>query len=265
MGGVKEISSPEIRTVSEVRGCDGCPLRILRPENSFVAPTTGNSLRLAIGEAPGQAEAEKGTPFVGGSGRWLKVIYGKAGLQQTAVGAINCIQCQADPDKNTFPTDSQARSYISEADAYKAVEHCKKNHVLPFLQSRPWKRIDIFGDKPLKFILGKVGGVGMWRGTPLPVPELGPEPIAIATFHPSYIARDQSMLPIAINDLIKPLDIEPEHYDIYPTLDKVREFRAKRFAFDIECDRWTKAISMVGLSASPYHSLVVPFTGEYIK
>jgi uracil-DNA glycosylase family 4 len=238
-------------------------MRNLFPKNTFVPPREGTNLRLAIDEAPGATEAETGIPFSGGSGRWLKVLYGKAGGKESDNSVINCIQCQ--PENNIFPTDPQGKTYISEGDAHTAVAHCIKAHVEPFLKSRPWERIDTFGDKPLKLILGKSGGVSQWRGTILPVPLLGPEPRAIPTFHPAYIARDQDMLPIVINDLRRDLKIEPEHYDIYPTLDQVRSFRYKRFAFDIECDRWTHAISMVGLSAKPFESLVVPFTGEYIN
>jgi uracil-DNA glycosylase family 4 len=237
-------------------------MRTLYPNNTFVAPSSGGSLRLAIGEAPGATEADEGRPFVGGSGRWLDMFYRKAGMKKDDIAQCNVIQCQ--PPNNIFPTDAIARMYISDEDAHKAVGQCIKNHVQPLLKSRPWKRVDTFGDKPLKFILEKSGGVSQWRGTILPVPFLGPEPRAIATFHPSYIQRDQSMIPVVINDLGKTLDIEPERYNIYPTLDEVKRFTFKTFAFDIECDRWTKKISMIGLAATPYEAMCIPFEGEYI-
>jgi uracil-DNA glycosylase family 4 len=238
-------------------------MRQLFPDNNFVAPYLSDDLRIMVGEAPGASEAEQGVPFVGGSGRWLKVIYAKAGIKFEGVSRCNVINCQS--PNNIFPTDSQARSYISDSEAHQSVQQCLKNHVEPLLKSRPWKRIDTFGDKPLKFILGKSGGVTTWRGSILPVESLGPAPIAVPTFHPAYIARDQSMLPVVINDLRKTLTVEPENYEIYPTLDQVRAFHATKFAFDLECNRWNNAdISMVGLSASPYCALVVPFTGEYI-
>lgn len=199
---------------------------------------------------------------MGGSGRWLSTLYRKAGVPEKENSVINCIQCR--PENNVFPTDSAARSYISEADAHEAVEHCQKAHVVPFLESRPWKRVDTFGDKPLKIVLGKSGGVSNWRGSILPVPALGDRPVAVPTFHPAYIARDQSMIPVVINDLRKTLDVEPEFYSIYPTLAEVKRFTFKTFAFDIETDRWTRTIKMVGLSADPFHAIVVPFTGEYI-
>ena len=252
-----------IQNVSQIASCEGCPFRKLFPDNTFVAPREGTNLRLAIGEAPGSTEAEEGKPFVGGSGRWLKTLYSKAGGCEAENSVCNVIQCR--PPDNIFPTDSLARSYISDGDAHTTVQHCIKNHVVPFLKSRPWKRVDTFGDKPLKFILEKSGGVSNWRGSVLPVPALGSEPLAVPTFHPAYIARDQAMLPVVINDLRKTLEIEPEHYEIYPTLDTVRAFRSKRFAFDIECNRWNhNEITMVGLSDSPFNALVVPYSGEYI-
>ena len=237
-------------------------MRRLFPLNNFVAPKEGSNLRLGIGEAPGATEEEQGEPFVGGSGRWLVQLYSKAGAKKEDNSYINCIQCR--PPDNKFPTDSTAQEYISKEEGHQAVEHCIKNHVEPFLKSRPWKRVDTFGDKPLKFILGKSGGVSNWRGSILPVPALGTKALAVPTFHPAYIARDQAMIPVAINDLRKTLEIEPERYNIFPTLPEVKRFTARRFAFDIECDRWTQAISMVGLSASNFESIVIPFSGEYI-
>ena len=60
------------KTVSETSGCEGCPMRRLFPDNTFVAPKfpTGKDLnRLVIAEAPGETESEMGEPLVGGSDR----------------------------------------------------------------------------------------------------------------------------------------------------------------------------------------------------
>jgi uracil-DNA glycosylase family 4 len=238
-------------------------MRRLFPDNPFVAPRQGRNFRLAIGEAPGAEESEAGEPFVGSAGGWLRNIYAKAGLNESENSAINCIQCR--PPDNVFPTDSPARWYISEKEAYESVQHCRQAHVEPFLRSRDWKRIDVFGDKPLRFILEKPSGITRWRGTSLPVPSLGDSRIALPTFHPAYIARDQSMFPVAVNDLRKTLEVEPERYNIYPSLADVKNFKATKFAFDIETDGWTRKISMVGLSSEDYGAIVVPFVGEYIE
>lgn len=192
----------------------------------------------------------------------MKALYGKAGLREAENSVINVIQCR--PPNNIFPTDALARGYITASDGERAVAHCLKHHVEPFLKSKPWKRIDTFGDKPLKYILEKTGGVTQWRGTVLPVPSLGPALVALPTFHPAYIARDQSMVPIVVNDLKKPLVKDPEHYNVYPTLEQVKAFKAKKFAFDIETNRWTQEVLMVGLSAEDFKAIVVPFREPYI-
>jgi uracil-DNA glycosylase family 4 len=251
------------KTVCEIEGCNGCPMRRLFPDSTFVAPRVGTNYRVMIGEAPGTTEAEQGALFVGSSGGWLRNIYAKAGLNEAENSALNVIQCQ--PPGNVFPTDPAARNYITDKEAYEAVAHCKKAHVEPFLRSRPWTRVDAFGDKPVRFILDKTAGISRWRGTALSVPILGDKLLAIPTFHPTYLAKDQAMLPVAINDLRKPLEKEPEFYNIFPSLADVKAFRATKFAFDIETSGWTKEISMVGFSAEDYTSIVVPFQGEYVN
>src|SRR5579859_4478321 len=91
---------------------------------------------------------------------------------------------------------------------------------------------------------------------------------AIATLHPSYLARDQVCLPVAINDLRKGLVPPPEHYDLHPSLETVRNFTATEVAFDIETAYWwgdARKITMVGLSDKLYHAIVVPFQGPYVS
>lgn len=253
------------QTVSQITGCTGCPLRDLNPNETFVPPKEGYGLRLAFGEAPGEQESIKGEPFVGGSGRMLDSLYNKAGVKLAEVTVANVINCR--PKDNLFPTDSKSRCYISEADAYKAVQHCYQNHNLPLIQLRPWKRLDLIGEKALRFIGQRDGGIFRWRGSPIPVPAIDPDkPMAIATLHPSYLMRDQAMYPVAAGDLAKSLELPPEHYNLYPTVDEVRAFTAPEFAFDIETTYGAdRTIKMVGLSAESYKAIVVPFTSAYIE
>lgn len=246
-------------------------MRRLFPDNRLVEPRWGTGLRLAVGEAPGEEEARQGEPFVGGSGAWLRGrqngprrqggFYGAAHVADNSLTFVNVIQCR--PPGNVFPTDAKARSYISAADAETAVNHCVKAHLEPVLRARAWTRIDLFGDKALRAVTGRRESITELRGTPLPVPAIdGTKPLAVPTFHPSYVARDQTMIPVVVNDLLKDLRPMPELFTLFPTLDQVREFTATTFAFDIETAP-NGDITMVGLSARPYHALVVPFSGEY--
>lgn len=241
-------------------------MRRLFPENTFVSHKPGTGLRLVIAEAPGEDEQLQGEPLVGGAGKWFNALIAKARLRRDELTLANVIQCR--PPENMFPTDGKARCYISQTEAHESVRHCIKEHVEPLLRSRPWQRIDVLGEKPLRFLLGKEEGIFKWRGSPLPVPAIDPDrPLAVPTLHPAYVMRDQDVIPVVINDLLKGLTPPPERYNLMPSLADVRAFTAKEFAFDIETMYWglgSPQIKMVGLAARPYEAIVVPFQGAYI-
>ena len=251
-----------IQKVCDVEACKGCPMREMFPDNTFVPPRLGTNLRLAVGAAPSAKENEEGGPFADG---WRSGVYRKAGLKEQEISTLNILQCQ--PPNDIFPTDPEGKTYATPDQAVKIIKHCKEAHVLPMLEAKPWERIDVLGDKPLRYLLGRGGGIHVWRGSVLPVPDLDNRRIAIATFAPNYLGKDQAMYPVVVNDLRKTLDIEPERYNIYPSLSDVKSFVSTKFAFDIETVGWTTGttrISMVGLSAKDYEAIVVPFEGEYI-
>ena len=249
-------------------------MRELFPSNTFVSPklpVLGKDLvRLVIAEAPGELESEKGEPLVGGSGKVFDRLCRAAGIDRDGLTLTNCIQCR--PPENAFPTDSVARKYISKADGEAAVNQCYKNHLLPLLRSREFTRIDLLGDKPLRIVAGKMGGISNLRGSPLDIPRglnLAPSR-GIATFHPSYLMRDQVFLPVAVNDLKKSL-IEPlENYKPFPSIEEVRAFKYKRLVADIECPKYrtlgdSAPIEMVGLCGEATVAICVPVRGEYIS
>lgn len=240
---------------------DGQRVHYKGGEQNFVPVFRGTGNRLVIAEAPGEQEDVSGIPLCGGAGRWFDFGCKKAGVRREELTLLNVINCR--PPQNVFPTDSEAARYITREDAGRAVEQCLKAHVRPVLEERRWDRIDLLGDKPLRFLAGLGEGIFKWRGSPMEV--CGSR--AMPTLHPAYIARDQSMLPVFINDLAKGTQEPPEHYNLQPTLDDVRRFSAKEFAFDIETAYWwgdhTK-VTMVGLSDRLYHAMVVPFEGAYI-
>lgn len=240
-------------------------MRKLFPENIFVPPKWGSGKRLVIAEAPGETETQTGEPLTGGAGTWFDICVKKAGLRRDELTITNCLSCR--PPGNVFPTSNDARSYISLADGEAAVSQCLTNHLEPVLQDRRWERVDILGATPLEYVVGKSDGIFKWRGSPLPIRQLGEKPICVPTLHPAYLARDQVMLPVVVNDLRKGLQPPPEYYNLTPTLEQVKAFRSKEFALDIETRYWwgeATKISMVGFCDRPYHAIVVPFQGEYI-
>jgi uracil-DNA glycosylase family 4 len=257
----------QLKTVSETPGCDGCPMQKLQPGATFVAPKmprNGKDLvRLVIAEAPGQEENDKGEPLVGGSGKVFDRLCQAAGISRDGLTLSNCIQCK--PPGNVFPTDAAARNYISKADAEASVQHCFKAHVEPLLVSRRWSRVDLLGDKPLRIVGGK-SGISTWRGSPLSIHGTLK---GIATYHPSYLMRDQVFLPVAVNDLKKSLEEPEEHYKPFPSLEDVQNFKYKNFAFDIECPKYrtmgnAAPVEMVGLCGKAGEAICVPVRGPYI-
>lgn len=153
--------------VSEIEGCNGCPMQKLFPNNVFVPVKWGKGDRLAIGEAPGENESVQGEPFVGGAGKIFDWMYSANGVKRDQLTIINVIQCR--PPDNIFPTDRDARKYIDLASAEKSVWQCIKNHVLPVMETKNWKRIDIWGGKALRYIAGKFEGISKWRGSPIEI------------------------------------------------------------------------------------------------
>lgn len=153
--------------VSEIEGCKGCPLAKLFPDNNFIPPQMGPSFRLVIGEAPGEQESLECKPLVGGSGRIFNMLYRKAGVPRESLTILNILQCR--PLDNIFPTDRAARQYISEQDGKAAVKQCLRNHVIPILESRPWTRLDLIGNKALEWMTGLKEGILKWRGSPLTI------------------------------------------------------------------------------------------------
>ncbi len=266
-----------MKKVSETPECSGCPMQRLFPDNTFVAPTIRPlGTRLVVGEAPGSTENSTGESFTGATGGWLRGrfdeqrrewkggLFARAGINDNEVSRVNCIQCQ--PLNNKFPTDPDAREYISKSDAEAAIEQCHNRVVVPVLRSRAWSRIDILGDKALRQVCKKDGGIMRWRGSPLAVPDIdATRPLAVPTIHPAALARDQSMLPAVVSDLKKGLQLAPEFYNPHPDLAAVQAFTATTFAFDIETDMQTGQIICVGLSSEAFRAICVPFKGAYLS
>jgi uracil-DNA glycosylase family 4 len=194
-----------IKTVSQTPGCEGCPMRRLFPNETFVSPQRPNLARdlnrLVIAEAPGEQESREGQPLVGGAGRVFDSLLKLAGIPRDGLTIINCLNCR--PPDNVFPTDRKARTYISEEDAQIAVDHCITHHVDPVIRERDWDRVDLLGGKSLRFVAKKQGGISEWYGRPVPIERPGKaRVIGVPIYHPSYLKQwGQSKKAVTVNDL----------------------------------------------------------------
>jgi uracil-DNA glycosylase family 4 len=235
-------------------------MRAKFPNNTFVGPKLGGN-RLVVAEAPGAEEAAAGEPLVGGSGRLFDGLCSKAGVSRSSLTILNTIQCR--PPNNVYPLAADARSYISQSDAAASVAQCFEKHVRPVLESRKWSRIDVLGDRALTAITG-AHGIYNFRGFITESKHAPGVENVVPTIHPAALMRDQSMFPVVISDLKKSLVQPPEYYNEYPSLSDLEDFNYSTFAFDIENNRWTGEVYMVGLSGERFKALVVPFKGPYI-
>lgn len=221
----------------------------------------GPSLRLVVAEAGGEQEELNGTPLIGPSGKVFDMLLRKAGVYRDQVSVANTLSCR--PPNNIYPTDAAARQYCTDTEAATIVKHCFEHHLAPVLQARPWERIDAIGDKSLRVLTGKTDGIMKWRGSPLPL--IGQKtPKVIGLLHPSYLMRDAGMIPSAISDLAKTINVPPQHYNLQPTLEDLEGFHPDILYTDIETNRFTNQITMVGIALGPHRVIVVPFQGAYI-
>lgn len=239
---------------------DGKSIRHLGKDQTFVSPKFGTGKRLVIAEAPGETESHLGEPLVGGSGQFFDSLCNQAGVRRDSLTLCNTIQCR--PPDNIFPLSSDARAYISKSDAEAAVEQCYRRHVAPLIQGQEWTRIDTLGERALGAVTG-LTGITRYRGSILSA-KLTPDKFnVVATYHPSYLMRSQSEIPVVISDLRKSLVQPPERYNLYPSVGEVEGFNYKSICIDIETNRYSKEIYLVGISGRPFEVLVVPFKSAY--
>lgn len=139
---------------------------------------------LFIGEAPGEQEDREGRPFVGRSGQLLNHALQKAGLNRADVYITNIVKCR--PPNNRTPTPAEL----------------KTGRELLLL-----KQIEIINPKVI-CTLGAAALTGLTE-KPYPITKIRGQPIdfnghiLLPTFHPAYILRNQTALPIFLADIKK--------------------------------------------------------------
>ncbi|HXF63971.1 MAG TPA: uracil-DNA glycosylase [Caldilineaceae bacterium] len=96
----------------EVRNLRASPLYEFRVANRY-KPVIGegslDAFIMFIGEAPGEAEAKSGRPFVGASGRLLDELLRGIGLERSSVYITNVVKDR--PPENRDPTREEIELY----------------------------------------------------------------------------------------------------------------------------------------------------------
>lgn len=238
--------------------CSGCPINHVT--TGYVPLELGTGKELWVGEAADREDAQTGKPFSGGAGSWLSSMMRAARISRTSPSIINVLGCH--PPDNIFP-GSMKWSATDRSTARGAVEYCRQHHLEPALSQIQPTRIVALGNEALRAVTNR-SGILQWRGSPLPLRgRMAEGPKVVPTLHPAFLMRQAALFSVAVQDLRRRLDLPPEDYDLYPTIDTVRSFAATTFSFDFEWDS-TGSITMCGLSDRWYKSICVPFVGEFI-
>ena len=237
-----------------------CALCNVAPVNQGFAfgegPTTARIM--LVGEALGEQEANEGRPFVGGTGRMLRMMLHQAGLGPADYYLTNVVKCR--PPGNATPKSTEidfcTRTYLNQE-----VSHVSPNVIVPV------------GDTALRhFIPGAPAGITMVRGHIFASPMGKVIPIV----HPSFVARgNPEFWAITVADLKRikehasssSLPVRLERFNISPTLKEVLDTikmlleTGTEFAFDIETlgERENINVICIGLAWSPHDAICIPF------
>lgn len=144
---------------------------------------------LFVGEGPGRDEASSGRPFVGKTGTLLRKVIGHAKPEGMNVAYSNAVRCMpTEGDKIRAPFDDE-------------ISHCR-----PFLL-RDIERIDpdvivALGNSAIKALLQiPEPKIGKLHGQHQEVEIAGRKRVVYMTWHPSYISRNLSQIPMFLDEV----------------------------------------------------------------
>lgn len=167
------------RIEDEWRECQRCPLHALA-RNVVVGTGPVPCDIIVIGEAPGEDEDERGTPFIGKSGQLLRAVAREADLDMSMDAYITNV-CACRPPQNRTPNDVE-------------IAACSPR-MIALLQAVQPKVALLVGMTPLKAMTGATSGITRVRGWDFKVSWTWKgqrhEITAIPTYHPAYLLRMQ--------------------------------------------------------------------------
>jgi uracil-DNA glycosylase family 4 len=189
--------SQEAETMAGDRGCDACPLqltwpRLGTPQMAMSGPVGADIL--ALGEAPGEEEDERGAPFVGPSGKMLRRHIPHRQMDRVAYS--NAARCR--PPGNRTPTGHEM--------------HCCSVFLEEDINAGAFKAILGLGGTPLLRFFNDAS-ISQMVGVRFPI-EIGNHALwYYATFHPAFLlhnggdrAREYPVFAASIKNFFAGLD-----------------------------------------------------------
>ncbi|ORV92387.1 uracil-DNA glycosylase [Mycobacterium interjectum] len=169
-------------------GCRGCPLYADATQTVFGHGDSGAPLML-VGEQPGDQEDRAGLPFVGPAGRLLARALDDAGIDPALTYQTNAV-------KHFKFTRKGGKRRIHQKPSRTEVVACRPWLIAEIEAVRP-RVVVCLGATAAQSLLGAAFRVSAQRGELIGFPStvdvrVDPEPIVVATVHPSSVLRDRS-------------------------------------------------------------------------
>jgi len=170
------------------KGCHGCDLFRDATQTVFGRGRSGVPLML-VGEQPGDREDRAGAPFVGPAGQLLARALDDAGIDPAQTYQTNAV-------KHFKFTRKSGKRRIHQKPGRTEVVACRPWLIAEIEAVRP-RVIVCLGATAAQSLLGTAFRVSAHRGEVLPLPaavetRVAPEPVLLATVHPSSVLRDRS-------------------------------------------------------------------------
>jgi len=168
--------------------CHGCDLFADATQTVFGHGRPGAPIML-VGEQPGDQEDRAGLPFVGPAGRLLARALDEADIHPTLTYQTNAV-------KHFKFTRKGGKRRIHQKPNRTEVVACRPWLIAEIEAVRP-QVIVCLGATAAQSLLGAAFRVSAQRGQVLELPpaaavDVTPEPIVVATVHPSSVLRDRS-------------------------------------------------------------------------
>jgi uracil-DNA glycosylase len=168
--------------------CHGCPLFADATQTVFGHGRPGAPIML-VGEQPGDQEDRAGLPFVGPAGRLLARALDEADIDPTLTYQTNAV-------KHFKFTRKGGKRRIHQKPSRTEVVACRPWLIAEIEAIAP-RVIVCLGATAAQSLLGAAFRVSAQRGQAIRLPaevdiEVTPEPIVVATVHPSSVLRDRS-------------------------------------------------------------------------
>jgi DNA polymerase len=224
-------------------------------------PPTFNGIAV-IGEAPGSNEAYTGTPFIGPSGKFLRLVLRHVGIDpnQCFFGNI----CQRQP-----PDNDLTRFTPNGVEFTEGLTSLRQD----LEKLRPSLCV-LLGNTPLRAFRQSGDSISNYRGTVFYAAHNSPlEGVkCISTYHPAAVLRQYDWAPVFRFDLAKAerhskfqdLGITERHYDTYKDLSAclsyLRDLKESKKLVSIDIEGGVEGIHCIGFSTSPTHARVIPIT-----